>query len=104
MRKTRRLYTNKLELPDNAVITILDVKTNLREASPLFITMKGKTVRWDQKGSTGIDASKLSDAETPLDISRAGRSLGRIWLKQGKEFRLSSGENQPRQLLVPARY
>lgn len=95
---------DKLELPDNAVITILDVKTNLREASPLFITMKGKTVRWDQKGSTGIDASKLSDAETPLDISRAGRSLGRIWLKQGKEFRLSSGENQPRQLLVPARY
>lgn len=95
---------DKLELPEKAVITILDVKSNMPDPTPLFITMSGKTVRWDQKGSAGIYASKLQENETPLDITRAGRSLGRIWLKQGKEFRLSSGENQPRQLMVPARY
>ncbi len=95
---------DKLELPDRTVIAILDVKSNLPPTAPLFITMSGKTVRWDQKGSAGIDASKLPETEIPLDITRSGRSLGRIWLKQGKEFRISSGENQPRQLLVPARY
>jgi hypothetical protein len=95
---------DKLELPDRTVIAILDVKSNLPPSAALFITMSGKTVRWDQKGSAGIDASKLPETETPLDITRSGRSLGRIWLKQGKQFRLSSGENQPRQLLVPARY
>ncbi|MBI5252204.1 MAG: succinylglutamate desuccinylase/aspartoacylase family protein [Desulfomonile tiedjei] len=95
---------DKLELPIKAVITILDVKSNLPGSAPLFITMSGKTVRWDQKGSAGIDASKLPETETPLDITRAGKSLGRIWIRRGGEFRLSSGENQPRQLLGPARY
>jgi Carboxypeptidase controlling helical cell shape catalytic len=94
---------DKLELPTNALIKIMDVKTNVPEATALFITMAGRTVRWQQSGSaTGIDASKLTDGEVPLDITREGRSLGRIWIKQGKEFRLSSESN--RVPFFPVRY
>lgn len=85
---------DKLELPPNTVLKIMDVKTNIPGASPLFLTMSGKTVRWQQVGSAGIDASKLGEAEIPLDITRSGRSLGRIWLKQGKSLRLSSAGNR----------
>lgn len=94
---------DKLELPTNALIKIMDVKTNVPEATALFITLAGRTVRWQPSGSaTGIDASKLTDGEVPLDISREGRSLGRIWIKQGKEFRLSSESN--RVPFFPVRY
>ncbi len=94
---------DKLELPTNALIKIMDVKTNVPGTSALFITMAGKTVRWQHSGSaTGIDASKLNGDEVPLDITRNGRSLGRIWIKQGKEFRLSSERN--RAPFFPVRY
>ena len=94
---------DKLELPTNTLIKIMDVKTNVPEATALFITMAGKTVRWQKSGSaTGIDASKLTADEVPLDITRNGRSLGRIWIKQGKEFRLSSENN--RVPFFPVRY
>ncbi|MGO9567481.1 MAG: M14/M99 family metallopeptidase [Desulfomonilaceae bacterium] len=95
---------DKLELPANALIKIMDVKTNVREATALFITMAGRTVRWHQQSAsaTGIDASKLTDDEVPLDITRNGRSLGRIWIKRGKEFRLSSESN--RVPFFPVRY
>jgi hypothetical protein len=94
---------DKLELPTNALIKIMDVKTNVPETSALFITMAGKTVRWQHSGSaTGIDASKLNGDEVPLDITRNGRSLGRVWIKQGKEFRLFSESN--RAPFFPVRY
>jgi hypothetical protein len=94
---------DKLELPTNALIKIMDVKTNVPEATALSITMAGRTVRWQPSGAaTGIDGSKLTDGEVPLDITREGRSLGRIWIKQGKEFRLSSESN--RVPFFPVRY
>lgn len=94
---------DKLELPANSLIKIMDVKTNVPDATALFITMAGRTVRWQQTGSsTGIDAAKLTADEVPLDITRHGRSLGRIWIKQGKEFRLFSESN--RVPFFPVRY
>jgi hypothetical protein len=94
---------DKLELPTNALIKIMDVKTNVTDTAALFITMAGRTVRWQHTGSaTGIDASKLNGDEVPLDVTRNGRSLGRIWIKQGKEFRLSSESN--RVPFFPVRY
>ncbi len=94
---------DKLELPTNTLVKIMDVKTNVPEATALFITMAGKTVRWQRSASaTGLDASKLTADEVPLDITRNGRSLGRIWIKQGKEFRLSSENN--RVPFFPVRY
>ncbi len=94
-----------LELPAHQVVTIEDIKTNIADKAPLFITMRGKTIRWDQKGSAGIDASKLNDKETPLDISRdGGHTIGRIWLKQGSGFRVFSKQSESKELLVPARY
>jgi hypothetical protein len=94
---------DKLELPTSALIKIMDVKTNVTDTAALFITMAGRTVRWQHSGSaTGIDASKLNGDEVPLDVTRNGRSLGRIWIKQGKEFRLSSESN--RVPFFPVRY
>jgi len=94
---------DKLELPGNMMLKIMDVKTNIPESTRLSLTMAGRTLRW-QPGSAGIDTSKLELAEMPLDITRGGRSLGRIWLKQGKEFRLSSQGRRPHTPLVPVRY
>lgn len=94
---------DKLELPSSMLLKIMDVKTNIPESTRLSITMAGRTLRW-QPGSAGIDASKLEPTEMPLDITRGGRSLGRIWLKQGKEFRLSSQGRRPSTPLVPVRY
>jgi Carboxypeptidase controlling helical cell shape catalytic len=95
---------DKLELPTNALIKIMDVRTNVPDTSALFITMAGRTVRWRHSSgsATGIDASKLNGDEVPLDITRKGRSLGRIWIKRGKEFRLSSESN--RAPFFPVRY
>ncbi len=95
---------DKLELPPNTVVKIMDVKTNIPGSLPLFLTMSGKTVRWQQVGSAGIDASKLGETEIPLDITRSGRSLGRIWIRQGKSLRLSSGGNRSHPPLFPVRY
>jgi IMP cyclohydrolase len=95
---------DKLELPANSTVSIMDVKTSIPDSPTLFITMSGRTVRWQQSGSAGIDASKLPETETPLDITRNGRSLGRIWVKQGKEFKLLAGENRYREPLFPVRY
>ncbi len=94
----------KIQLPENEVITIVDVRTNFTDSVPLFFTMSGKTIRWQQNGSAGIDASKLTEREVPLDIIRNDRSLGRIWLKQGKELRLSSRDRSPRPSTVPIHY
>jgi len=94
---------DKLELPGNMMLKIMDVKTNIPEGARLSLTMAGRTLRW-QPGSAGIDTSKLETAEMPLDITRGGRSLGRIWLKQGNEFRLSSQGRRPHTPLVPVRY
>ncbi|HMK36874.1 MAG TPA: M14/M99 family metallopeptidase [Desulfomonilaceae bacterium] len=93
---------DKLELPENAIVKIMDVKTNIPEYPALSFTMSGRTVRWQQTGSAGIDASKLSDTETPLDIIRKDRSLGRIWVKRGREFRLSGEDRESR--YIPVRY
>jgi len=95
---------DKLELPENTVLKIMDVKTNLPESAPLFLTMMGKTVRWKQAGSAGIDVSRLSTSEAPLDVTRGGKSFGRIWLKQGKRFQLFSGGHRLDSRLLPLRY
>lgn len=95
---------DKLELPTNTTVRIMDVKTSIPDSPALFITMSGRTVRWQQSGSAGIDASKLTETETPLDITRNGRSLGRIWMKQGKEFKLLAGEKRYAEPFVPVRY
>lgn len=94
---------DKLELPGNKDLQIVDIKTNCPESSALFLTMSGRTVRWQHSGSAGIDSSKLPVNETPLDITRNGRSLGRIWLKQGSDFRMSSNGN-PLRIPVPVKY
>ncbi|MBI4962980.1 MAG: succinylglutamate desuccinylase/aspartoacylase family protein [Desulfomonile tiedjei] len=94
---------DKLELPANMLLKIVDMKTNIPESTRLSLTMAGRTLRW-QPGSAGIDASKLELNEMPLDITRAGKSLGRIWLKQGKEFRLSSRGRRSHTPLLPVRY
>jgi hypothetical protein len=94
---------DKLELPANMMLKIMDVKTNIPESTRLSLTMAGRTLRW-QPGSAGIDTSKLEPTEMPLDITRGGRSLGRIWLKQGKEFRLFSQGRRPFTPIVPVRY
>lgn len=95
---------DKLELPSNIVLKVIDVRTNVPEPAALSVTMSGRTVRWQQTGSAGIDASKLTETDTPLDITRNGRSLGRIWMKQGKELRLSAGGNRHQEPLFPVRY
>ena len=95
---------DKLELPRNMLLKIMDIKTNIPESTRLSLTMAGRTLRWQQAGSSGIDASKLEPNEMPLDITRGGKSLGRIWIKQGKEFRLSSEGRRPRAPFVPVRY
>ncbi len=93
----------KLDLPSGSLYKIVDVKTNMSETSvPLFITMSGKSVRWGPDGETGIDSSKLPEQETPLDVVRNGRSLGRIWLKQGSEVRFSG--KWPPEPSAPVKY
>lgn len=94
----------KLELPQHEVVRIVDVRTNFTDSVPIFFTMSGKTIRWQQSGSAGIDASKLTEREVPLDIIRNDRSLGRIWLKQGEVFQLSSRGRGERTPTVPVRY
>ena len=74
---------DKLELPAGAVVRIMDVKTNNPTGAPLFIKMAGRSLKWEGSRSAGIDTSKLTETETPLDITRDGKSIGRIWLKQG---------------------
>jgi hypothetical protein len=95
---------DKLAVPGDEVLRIVDVRTNVPEGAPLMITMSGRTVRWQRNGSTGIDASKLSEREIPLDVTRNGRSLGRIWVSRGKEYLLSSGGRGITPPLVPVRY
>lgn len=95
---------DKLALPENTLVEIVDVKTNSPEPAPLLLTMSGRTVRWQETASAGIDSSKLTSSEIPLDITRYGRSLGRIWLKQGKEFQLTSSGIQRRATIFPVRY
>jgi len=95
---------DRLEVPADEVIRIMDVRTNVSETAPLFVTMAGRTIRMQRGGSAGIDASKLPGREIPLHITREGRSLGRIWIKRGKEYRLSSGKNTPHAPLIPARF
>ncbi|MGO9571884.1 MAG: M14/M99 family metallopeptidase [Desulfomonilaceae bacterium] len=79
---------DKLELPGNMLLKIMDVKTNIPGGTPVFFSMAGRTVRWQQAESAGIDTSKLGASGMPLDITRGDKSLGRIWLKQRKEFRV----------------
>jgi hypothetical protein len=95
---------DKLELPPGAIVRIMDVKTNNSTSAPLFIAMAGQRLRWSESGAAGIDTSKLATKETPLDVTRDGKSIGRIWLKQGTEFKLSSGARQPSAPIMPVRY
>ncbi len=95
---------DKLELPPGAIVRIMDVKTNNLAGAQLFITMAGRTLRWQQSGAAGIDTSKLATTETPLDVTRDGKSIGRIWLKQGTDFRLSAGGREPYIPILPVRY
>ena len=86
------------------VVRIQDIKTNVAANSLLAVTMSGRTVRWQQAGSAGIDASRLSAEEVPLDVTRGGKSIGRVWLKQGQELKIRSAQGRPQALPVPARY
>jgi len=95
---------DKVEVPDEEIIRVLDIRTNLPDSVPLFITMSGSTIRWKRSGSAGIDASKLLERETPLDVTRNGRSFGRIWVKQGSELRVISASGRAGAALVPVRY
>ena len=95
---------DRLELPGGCILTIMDVKTNSAEESPLSITMAGRTVTWQKSGSAGIDSSKLDASEMPLDITRNGCSIGRIWLKQGPELRVTSGDRSARPPVLKVRY
>jgi hypothetical protein len=94
----------KLELPAGSIVRIMDIKTNLSEAVPLFITMAGRTVRWREAGDTGIDSSKLPQDEVSLEVVRSGRSIGKIWLKQGKDLRLSENGRRRFEQPYPVRY
>ncbi len=78
----------RVELPSDMLLKIMAVKTNMPEGTPLVLTMAGHSLWWLQPESAGIDTSKLGARGMPLDIARGDQSLGRIWLKQGKEFRL----------------
>ncbi|MFH0821853.1 MAG: M14/M99 family metallopeptidase [Pseudomonadota bacterium] len=96
---------DKLELPSTDVLKVSDIRTNVPDRSTFFLTMSGQSLRWDKRNLTGIDGSKLpEDAEAPLDVTRNGRSLGRIWVKRGKEFRLTSSGGANRNTVVPARF
>lgn len=95
---------DRVELPANAVMQIKDIRTNIEMTSALFITMCGKTLRWHQTGCTGIDASQLTETDTPLDFTRGDMSLGRIWLKRGKDFRLTSNRNGLQSPILPVGY
>jgi hypothetical protein len=93
-----------LEVPGPGIVRILDLKTNAPDNAPLFINLAGSKVKWARTGSAAIDPSKLSPSETPLEITRNGRSLGKIWLKQGMEFRLSRGSVEPTAPVVRVKY
>ncbi len=95
---------DKLELPAGAVIRIMDVKTNDPTGARLFIKMAGRTLQWEDSRSAGIDTSKLTETETALDITRDGKSIGRIWLKQGNDYRLSTGGAEPYAPILRVRY
>ncbi len=95
---------DKLELPAGAVVRVMDVKTNSPSGTLLFIKMAGRSLKWENSRSAGIDTSKLTDTETPLDITRDGKSIGRIWLKQGKDYRLSTGSGEPYAPILRVRY
>ncbi len=86
------------------IVTIVDMKTNAPETAPLVINMAGQTLKWGQTGSAAIDPSKLAGAETPLDITRNGRSIGKIWLKRGAAFRLTGGTAHPPLPVLKVRY
>ncbi len=81
---------DKLEIPPNEVLRITDVRTNFSSEVPLFVTMSGKTLRVDRDRYAGIDSSKLPAEPVPLDVVRRGRSLGRIWIGKGTDYRVSS--------------
>ena len=81
----------RVELPSDMLLKIMAVKTNMPEGTPLILTMAGHSLWWLDPESAGINTSKLGARGMPLDISRGDQSLGRIWLEQGKEFRLYPG-------------
>ncbi len=93
-----------LEIPDQDVVSIVDVKTNLPGNTPLYINMSGRTVRWRAHGSAGIDATTLPEKEIPLDVTREHGSIGRIWVKKGGQLRLTSHGNSVVQSLSPVKF
>jgi hypothetical protein len=95
---------DKLQIPPNEVIRIMDLRTNVAEPGALFVTLAGRSLRWRESGSAGITAAKLPGHEIPLDITRKGRSLGRIWVKPGDDFRLTSSQTGLESRLLPVRY
>lgn len=95
---------DRLELPGKGIVKIVDMKTNAPETAPLVIQMAGQTLKWRQSGSAAIDVSQMTDAETPLNITRNGRTIGRIWLKRGTAFRLTRGGVQPPLPLLKVHY
>jgi hypothetical protein len=95
----------ELQIPGDAMFKIMDVRTTVPEAETLSLTMSGTTVRWQQSGSAGIDASKLATTEkVPLDVTVAGRSVGRVWIRKGKDLRIAGSGDGPRLPLYPVRY
>ena len=95
----------ELQVPASAVLKIMDIKTSTPEAGSLCLTMAGDTVRWQRQGSAGIDASKLAPNERiPLDVTRTGKSVGRIWLKRGDNLRITSSGYGSRTPLSPVRF
>lgn len=95
---------DRLEVPPAELIRIMDVRANVADPHPLSINMSGVSLRWRGKGGAGIAAAKLGSEDTPLDITRKGYSIGRIWLKQGARLRLFSGRGSVREKITPARF
>jgi hypothetical protein len=95
---------DRIQIPDNTVLTIADIRTNAIREAPLFVSMSGRTLRWSKGERTGIDGSKLKSKAIPLHITRKGQTLGSIWLQAGERFVLSSSDGFPSRSPVHARY
>lgn len=95
---------DRLEVPHASILQIVDLKTNTAGAQPLKLAMGENTVAWTESCSAGIEASRLPERDLPLDVTLHGRSIGRIWLRQGSSLRVTSGNFGVGAHVVPARY
>jgi hypothetical protein len=83
---------DRVEIPEGEVVRISDIRTNLQDQTPLFLTMSGNTVRWARDGAAGLKGKSLTEKPAPMDITHRGKSLGRIWISKGAAFRVYSSK------------